>query len=104
MFKYKMIVFILLTAVIMSSQAYCKDQKIRTMTGKVDRIDIEGGVIKVKTEHGLMVAYIVTESILLRDTDPISVLEVEKGDPVIIQYTSSLGHNNIISLVDNKEE
>ena len=53
MSRNKLVTFILLTAVLVSGKAYCqeetKDQQIRTIVGKVTKIDLESGVIDVAT-------------------------------------------------------
>jgi|GEM_PF-6612481 len=46
MSRDKALILILLTAVLVSGRAYC--QEIRTIVGKVTKIDSEGGVINVK--------------------------------------------------------
>ena len=118
MFKYKIILFILLTLVLASGNTYCqggildkqiqgetKDLQISTVTGIVTYFDVEGGVIRVQTDMGEKVLYISVESNLYRGAHHIASLEISKGDPVIIQYTiSSSGKNIILKLVDNKPE
>ncbi len=178
MFKNRVITFILLTAVLVSGKAYCqeqiKDQQIRTIVGKVSKIDLESSVINIETgsvakqafsdahvdscliwgelikngyidpngtiqprfyalnkfsdillpkkfnakkkliysifqkalaDNGIMVFYTSFDSELLRGTHRIVSVEIEKGDPVTIQYNSSSpDKNNIIRLVDNKPD
>ncbi len=100
MFKYKVIAFVLLTAVFMSGRAYC--QEARAASGLVTDIDVEAGVINVQTENGNMMFYLLTESNLYRSNHHISSIEIEKNDPVKIRYVSTYGKNDIVSLVDNK--
>ena len=57
------------------------------------------------TENGkMMVFYITNNSNLLRETHLMASIEIEQGDPVIVQYDSSSPKNNIISLMDNKTD
>ena len=177
MFRNKLVTFILLTAVFVSGKAYCQqeieNQQMRTIVGKVIKIDVESGVINVGTGaveeqafldahlnadllwkefikngyidsrgtvrapfykldkfsdmflskefntkkgliysvfqkaliKGMMVFYISIDSTLLRGTHRIASVEIEQGDPVIIQYdNSSPGRNHVIRLVDNKSD
>ena len=116
MFKYKIIFFILLTAVLASGKAYCQegildkeiqgktqDLQINTVAGKVAYVGPESNVIDVRTNKGQEMFFISPESMLYRHTHHIASLEIYKGDPVTIQYTvSSSGKNIIIKLIDNK--
>ncbi len=105
MFKLKAIALILLMAVLISGKAYCqqtnKDLQTKTASGKVVKMDVEGGVIKVKIGYMTKVFYLSSESDLYMSTHHMSSLEIQEGDPVIIQYISSSGKNRVISLVDN---
>ena len=106
MLKLKGPVLSLLLATLIFSQAYGQqlgqDQQVRTIFGKVINIDVEGGVINVKTDHGEMAFYILVESDLLRLTHHISEVEIAKGDSLKIKYFTVSGRNKIISLVDNE--
>ena len=102
MFKYKIIFFILLTAVLASGKAYC-DPQISTVTGKVTYVGPENNVIDVRTNKGKEMFFISVESMLYRRNQHITSLEIYKGDPVTIQYTvSSSGKNIVIKLIDDK--
>ena len=105
MYKYKMVSFVLLTMVLISSQAYCqqatKERQVRTISGKVTEVDPEGWVVDVQTDNGKMTFYIEAESGLYRFTHHMASVEIEKGDKVTIQYVYSLGKNSIIKLVDS---
>jgi hypothetical protein len=79
-----------------------ENKDIKTIAGKVESIDREGGVISVKTDEGEMVFYIAAESQLLRDAHHISALEIAKNDLVTIYYSTSMGRNDIINLVANQ--
>jgi hypothetical protein len=101
MLRNKVIACVLLAAVLISGEAYC--QQVNTVTGKVIYVDAEGSVINVQTDTGKMVFYISVESNLIGGTHPIASIDIERGDPVQIQYSSSAsGQNNIISLVDTR--
>ncbi len=106
MFKYKLIAFILLSAVLASGKAYCQTEvlnpQIITVDGKVTKVDPEGGVIHVQTAEGNMLFHIHVEARLFRDTMPIASIDIERGDPVTIQYDSSSPDRNIITLVDHQ--
>jgi hypothetical protein len=109
MFKYKLITFILLTAVLIPAKAFCqeviKDQQVRVIAGNVTYADPAGGIINVQTDKGNMVFYISVESYLYQHDRHMASIEIEQGDSVIIQYVrSSWGKNNILSLVDNNPE
>jgi len=116
MFKYKIIFFILLTAVLASGKAYCQegildkeiqgktqDLQISTVTGKVTYVGPANHVIDVQTDRGQEMFFISVESMLYQHNQHITSLEIYKGDPVTIQYTvSSSGKNVIIKLIDDK--
>jgi hypothetical protein len=118
MLKKKNIIFILLTVILASSEAYCqegildkviqgetKDLQISTITGSITHVSTQSGVISVQTDMGQKVFYISVESNLYRHTHHIASIEIHKGDPVTIQYTiSSSGKNIIIKLEDNKSD
>lgn len=109
MLKYKVVTFILLTALFTSAKAYCqqdiKDQQINTIIGKVTYLDVAGDIISVQTYKGTMVFNLSVGSELFHYAHRISVIEIEKGDPVTIQYKkSSLGKNIITRLVDKKQD
>ncbi len=60
---------------------------------------------KALIDNGVMVFYIAIDSDLLQGTHHIASVEIEKGDPVTIQYDNSSGDkNNIIRLVNNKSD
>jgi len=105
MHKYKVFRFILLTAVLISSQAYgqqaSSDKEIRTVSGNVLDVDPEGWVIDLQTGNGKMMFYIEAESGLYRFTHHMASVEIEKDDKLTIQYVYSSGKNSIIKLVDN---
>jgi len=107
MFKYKRIIIVLLTMLFISVQAYCqqqsKDPQIKTIAGTVTYVDVSGSIISVQTDKGTMVFNISVESELFRYAHHMASIEIEKGDPVIIQYKSALfGKNDIVKLVDEK--
>ena|ERR1035437_4706632 len=109
MFKYKAVILVLLAALFTPVQSYCQqainDQQINTIAGKVTYVDPAGAVIKVKTNFGPMVFYISVESDLFQFTHHMASVDIEKGDPVIVQYErSSIGKNTIIRLVDKRPE
>ena len=118
MFKYKTILFILLTVILASGKAYCqggildkviqgetKDLQTSTITGTVIYVAKESGVISVQTDMGRKMFYISVETNMYRHTHHIASVEIYKGDPVTIQYTiSSSGKNVIVKLVDNKPD
>ena len=93
----------------MTAKAYCqqenKDPRVKIIAGTVTYVDVPGNIISVQTDKGTMVFNISVESDLLRYAHHIASIEIEKGDPVIIQYVSPLfGKNNIIKLVDKKPD
>ena len=94
-----MVLFLLLTVCI-SMQAYA--EQVRTIFGKVTRVDVEGGVINVNTDHGEIVFYLLAESNLYKFTHHMSSVEITKGDPVKVKYISISGQNKVVSLVDNQ--
>lgn len=102
MLKYTIVALMSVVAIFICGQAFAQDQPAMTVSGKVATVDPEGGVIDVKTDSGTMVFYISTESRLLMSFHHMSSIEIQKNDPVTIQYTVSSGQNNIISLVDNR--
>jgi len=107
--KYKVVIFILLIAFFLIPKAYCQqavpDRQVNTIDGKVTFVDVPGNVISVQTKNGTMVFDIEVESDLLRDAHHIATLEIEKGDPVIIEYVRDLvGKNKIITLQDKKPD
>ena len=105
MFRSKVIAVFLLTTVFVSGAAYSSPQQnkqVKTITGTIAKMDVEGGVVDVDTDHGTMSFYISIESDLFRSSHHMSSIEIEQGDPVVIQYITALGQNNIITLVDNK--
>lgn len=108
MLKHKVIAFILFTAVLITTSAYCQqgpqDQQIQTISGKVTKFDIEGGVLHVKTDLGDGAFYLTAVSDLFHLTHHMASVEITIGDPVVIQYVHSAGINKIIKLVDNRRE
>ena len=109
MIKHKVITFILLISVFTPSAAYCqeriKNQQISTIAGAVTKVDVAGRVIGIQTDTGEMEFYIPEQVKIVRNTHYIALLEIKIGHPVTIQYdNSSIGRNNIISLVDNKPD
>jgi len=116
MFKYKIVLSILLTLILASGNVYCqggildkqvqgeiRDLQTRTIAGEVTYLDTEGGVIHLQTDRGEKIFYLSVESNLYRAAHHIASIEISKGDPLIIQYaTSSSGKNIILKLVDNK--
>ena len=107
MLKYYVTALMLLMSIGASGQAFCQEAQItwqpRTVSGKIIKIDAESGVISVKTSHGEVVFQIVSVSNLYLSTHHMSVIELEKGDPVMIVYATVSGKNNVIRLVDNRE-
>ena len=109
MFKNKVMVLVLLTAILISGKAFCqqeiKDMQVKTIAGNVTYIDLAGSVINVQTNSGKMVFSISVESELLRYAHHIVSVEIGKGDSVMIQYaTTSLGKNVIIKLEDSNPD
>jgi predicted GH43/DUF377 family glycosyl hydrolase len=100
MFKSKVVVLVLLIAVLACGEAY--SQQERTISGKIVKVDVEGSVIGVETYKGMVVFYLSAETNLYRSTHHMSVIEIEKDDPVTIQYITTSGRNNAISVVDGK--
>jgi hypothetical protein len=102
------VTFILLTAVLTSAKAYCqqdKDQQINTIAGTITFVDVPGDTISVETKEGTMVFGIAVESELFRFAHHMASIEIKKGDPVIVQYESSLfGKNTITRLVDERPD
>jgi hypothetical protein len=109
MFKNRAVILILLIAVFISGKAFCqqeiKNMQVKTIAGKITYIDLAGSVINVQTDNGKMALSISVESELLRYAHHIASVEIQVGDPVIIQYaTTSLGKNVIIKLEDSKPD
>jgi hypothetical protein len=109
MSKNKVITFVLLTVILASGKAFCqqeiKGKQVNTISGKITYVDTAGGVINVQTDSMKMALYISVESDLLRYAHHIASIEIEKGDPVIIQYaTTSSGKNVVIRLEDNRPD
>jgi len=109
MFKYKLAIFVLLTMFFTSVQAYCqqqnKDLQVKTIAGTVTYVDVAGSIISVQTDKGTMVFNFSVESNLFRYAHHMASIEIEKGDPVIIQYKSvPFGKNDIVKLVDERAE
>jgi hypothetical protein len=107
MFKYKVITFILLIGLFTTAKAYCQqgtdDQQIKTVAGTVTYVDVAGNIVSVQTDRGTMVFNISVESELLRFAHHMASIEIEKGDPVMIRYeTTVFGKNKIIKLVDQR--
>jgi len=107
MFKHKVITYILLTAVLAPSGAYCQErvenQQMRTISGTITKIDTVGNIINVQTDTGEMAFSVSDHARIVRNTHDAGLLDIKEGDPVTIQYTSaSLGKNSILRLVDNK--
>jgi len=107
MFKSKIVAFIFVAAVFVSGQAYCQletqDQQVLTIAGTVTHVDAEGWVVNLQTDKGEMSFFLETESDLRRFDHHMASIEIEKGDPVTVQYVvSPTGQNNIIRLVDTK--
>ncbi|MBF0570307.1 MAG: hypothetical protein HQL12_00400 [Candidatus Omnitrophica bacterium] len=107
MFKFKVIAFVVLTAVFISSAAYCQqvmnDRNIKTISGKVVKVGVEAGLISIQTKDSVMTFYIGPEAVLYWSTSQhMTSVEIKLDDPVIIQYVIAYGKNTIINLVDNK--
>lgn len=106
MFNYKVIAFILLSAILASSDAYSQqqmnEQQKITIEGKVTYIDPETGVLRVQTDFGMKEFYISVETEMFHKTQPMTSIEIAKDDPIIIQYLHTPGKNVITKLVDNK--
>ncbi|MDE2028595.1 MAG: hypothetical protein KGK03_03040 [Candidatus Omnitrophica bacterium] len=99
----KAFLFCLLAAAFLPLRAYSQES-LMTVFGTVVSMDIESGELNVKTDKGLMVFYISTESKLLQFTHAMSSLEIANGDPVEIQYTSAEGKNTVMKLVDTNQD
>jgi len=105
MVKFNVFALILLTAIFMAGPAHCQqalNHPVKIVTGYVDRMDAEGGIMEVRTHHGDMVFSISSETQIHRAAHHMSAIEIEKGDPVVIQYFTSSGRNYIVNLVDNQ--
>ncbi|MDE2230626.1 MAG: hypothetical protein KGJ95_00980 [Candidatus Omnitrophica bacterium] len=104
MLRLTTVVLVLLTAVFMGPQARAQEQAatgpVLTVSGTVTALDIESGVLNVKTSDGIMVFYISMESKLYHFTHLMSSLEINMQDPVTIQYIDTNGRNDVVSLVD----
>ena len=107
MIKLKAAIFILLAVFFIASKAYCQqdpqDQDSKTIAGIVTFVDVAGGIISVQTDQGTLVFNITVESDLLRFAHHMASIDIEKGDPVMVQYESLIpGKNNIIKLVEKR--
>jgi len=99
----KVFLLILAGAFVATSRGYGQqlDNQVQTIAGTVTYVDVAAQVVGIKTKKGLMAFQIAAESDLLRFAHHITSIEIEKGDPVIIQYESlPFGKNDIIRLVD----
>ena len=85
------------------SQQGLKEDHIKVASGTVNRVDMEGDVIAVQTDQGLVVFHVNVESAMFRYAHHISILEIMPRDPVTVQYDNSSGRNIIIKLIDHKE-
>ena len=106
MFKYKVFAFIFLITSF-SLQAYSQnaDHQLTTIAGKVNYVDLAGGVIGVQTKKGTLVFHVSVESDLLRYSHHIASIEIQKDDPVIVQFEkNSYGKNIIVKLVDKQQD
>ena len=102
-------ILILSVVLFTTAKGYCQqgtqEQGINTIAGTVTYMDAEGAVVSVKTDKGTMDFNIPAESDLLRKNHHIVSIEIQKGDPVIVQYTTSpFGKNILTKLVDMKPD
>ena len=94
----------LLVTFLMSGCSGGKDFKQMTFSGTITEIDAVGDVIKVKVGGEEMAFSISDQAKIVRNAHDAGLLDIKEGHPVTIQYDgSSLGRNNIIRLVNNKE-
>ncbi len=98
---------VLLTALFIAGpvhgQVAISDDKLATVTGKITYSDPESDTISVQTDQGTsMTFHIMLESDLLNFTRHMSIIELQKGDPVTVQYSNRSGLNVVTRLVDTK--
>lgn len=112
MCKYK-IVFSFLMTVLMASSAYSqvnpKSVQTSTVTGVVQEIDTVGNTISILTGDPLaggqqqMSFSVPGNTVIIRETQDIGLMDIKPGHPVTIQYdTSTPGKNTADNIVDNK--
>lgn len=107
MFKFKIILFILITVFIVPS-AYCQEKSenhvIKTIAGTVINVDAAGNIITIRTEDQQQMAFFVSEKVTItQQTHTIGLMDIEQSNPVIIQYyVSTSGKMTVVSIVDNK--
>ena len=108
MLKFKVFTLILLASVLISHPAYCQqtiqNRQIQSIAGTVVSIDAGSGVLVVQTDSGNVELYISVESNLFRDTEPMSSIEISKGDHITVQYDNSSGKNIVTTLTDRKPD
>jgi hypothetical protein len=108
MFKFNLMVLICIAAAVFSTEAYCQKAnpnfQVTSVSGKVVRVDVESGIITLNIDDREVVFYLMDQSKMYKTTQHMATIEIQKGDPVIIQYFTALGKNDIISLVDKKDE
>lgn len=98
----KQIIALMICSVVLW-QAKAYGVAVETVSGVVRHIDVEAGVIDVKTKNGMQIFYVVTESQLFMSEHFMSSVEIERDDPVIIQYVyQSSGKKTIVKLVDKR--
>jgi hypothetical protein len=111
MFKYRIILSLLLTAGTLSP-AYCQVQagnhQIKIVRGTATDIDAVGNVITIQPDpmqmgQTQMALYVPDKATITHETHDVGLLDIRKSDPVTIQYyVSSPGKYTVLSIVDNK--
>jgi hypothetical protein len=108
MHKYKLMALVVFAAILVSSEAHGdrsnRVPKTATASGKVSTVDMESGIIRVDVESKPVVFYLLHDSQMFMGTHHMTTIEIMQGDPVIVLYNISSGKNNIISLVDKRDE
>ena len=99
MFKY--FLGLILAASLSFSQGHCK--AVEFITGKIVEVDVEGGLVNVETVNGIQVFYFGPVSALYMAAHHMSAIEIEKDDPVSIEFTRTTGKKIVLKLTDNRK-
>ena len=106
MYKNK-IIFLLLMVVGLATSAYSQqnpeNQKIQEATGKVVKVDVQGGILDVNAFQGEMAFSVPKDAIITRETHSVTLSDVKQGDPVSVRYyTSSEAVYVAMSVIDSQ--
>ena len=107
MVKYKIIIFVLINALMLTT-GYCQkdleNHQIKTVAGVATGTDFVGSTIDiVTTDQRQMTFYVPSGASMTRGTQDIGLMDVKQGHSVTVQYyTSSPGKDIVVSIVDNK--